>query len=161
MKNVMCVVGLASLFVAPWASAASAQQVEVGDLVILHAWSRATPGGAKFGVGYMIIENRGARADRLLGASTPAAGNVEVHEEVMSNDAMTMTRVAGGLVIEPGKTVFLAPGGNHLMFINLKAPLEQGTKLPVTLQFERAGKVGVYLDVQPVGAQGPKRGSRA
>src|SRR5262249_986805 len=150
-----------SLVVALWAGDAVAQQVKVGDLVILQAWSRATPAGAKFGVGYMIIENRGATPERLLGASTPVAGKVEVHEEGMSNEKMTMTRVSGGLTIGPGKTLVLAPGGNHLMFTNLKAPLEQGTRLPVTLQFEKAGNVGVYLDVQPVGAQGPNMRSRA
>jgi hypothetical protein len=37
----------------------------------------------------------------------------------------------------------------------LKAPLKQGDKVPVTLNFEKAGKVGVTLDVQSIGAQQP------
>jgi periplasmic copper chaperone A len=60
-----------------------------------------------------------------------------------------------GLTIEPGKSVKLAPGGLHLMLMDLKAPLKQGDKLPITLEFEKAGKVQVSLDVQAVGAQGP------
>lgn len=60
-----------------------------------------------------------------------------------------------GLTIEPGKIVKLAPGGYHLMLMDLKAPLKQGDKLPITLEFEKAGKVQVSLDVQAVGAQGP------
>jgi copper(I)-binding protein len=60
-----------------------------------------------------------------------------------------------GLVIEPGKTVKLAPGGYHLMLFDLKSPLKQGDKVPVMLEFEKAGKVGLLLDVQGVGAQGP------
>jgi copper(I)-binding protein len=68
---------------------------------------------------------------------------------------MTMRPLENGLTIEPGKTVALAPGGYHLMMLDLKAPLKQGDKLPVTLQFEKAGTVAVTLDVQGVGAKGP------
>ena len=57
--------------------------------------------------------------------------------------------------IEPGKTVKLAPGGYHLMLFDLKSPLKQGDKLPVTLEFEKAGKVKLSLDIEGVGAQGP------
>jgi hypothetical protein len=73
----------------------------------------------------------------------------------MDGGVMKMRPVEGGLVIAPGKTVKLAPGGLHLMMTDLKSPLKQGEKLPVTLQFEKAGKVQVTLDVQGVGAPGP------
>jgi periplasmic copper chaperone A len=62
------------------------------------------------------------------------------------------------MTIDPGKTVKLAPNGYHLMIMDLKSPLKQGDKLPLTLQFEKAGKVAVTLDVQGVGAQGPGSG---
>ena len=73
----------------------------------------------------------------------------------MNNGVMTMRPLDKGLAIEPGKTVKLAPGGYHLMLMDLKSPLKQGDKLPVTLEFEKAGKVKVSFDVQGVGAQGP------
>jgi copper(I)-binding protein len=60
---------------------------------------------------------------------------------------MKMHPLETGLVIEPGKTVKLAPGGYHVMLMDLKSPLKQGDKLPVTLEFERAGKVMVSFDV--------------
>ena len=63
-----------------------------------------------------------------------------------------------GLTIEPGKTVKLAPGGYHLMLMDLKQPFKQGDKVPLTLEFEKAGKVAVALDVQAVGAQSPSGG---
>ena len=72
---------------------------------------------------------------------------------------MKMRPLEGGLTIEPGKTVKLAPGGYHLMMMDLKKPLKQGDKVPVTLEFEKAGKVMVSLDVGSVGAQGPGGGS--
>jgi copper(I)-binding protein len=142
---------VAALFAAP----ARAEEVKAGDLVITQAWSRATPGGAKVGGGYLTIENRGSAPDRLIGGSADVADKVQVHEMAMNNGVMTMRPLDKGLVIEPGKTVKLAPGGLHLMLLDLKSPLKQGDKLPVTLEFEKAGKVSLTLDVQGIGAQGP------
>ena len=73
----------------------------------------------------------------------------------MSKGVMKMHPLETGLVIEPGKTVKLAPGGYHVMLMDLKSQLKQGDKLPITLEFEKAGKVTVSFDVGGVGAQGP------
>lgn len=137
------------------AEPASAQQVKAGDLVIDHAWTRATPGGAQVGAGYLTIENRGVITDKLIGASTRAAAKAEVHEMAMDNGVMTMRPVQGGLSIPPGQSITLAPGGYHIMLMELKAPFKEGDKVPLTLQFEKAGTVDVMLDVQAIGAQQP------
>jgi len=137
------------------APSAHGEDVKAGDLVISQAWSRATPGGAKVGGGFLTIENKGSAPDRLIGGSSDAAGKVEVHEMAMNNGVMTMRPLDKGLIIEPGKTVKLAPGGYHLMLMDLKGPLKQGDKLQITLEFEKAGKVQVSLDVRALGAQAP------
>lgn len=137
------------------AAPALAEEVKAGDLVITQAWSRATPGGAKIGGGYLTIENKGSTPDRLIGGSSDVADKVQVHEMAMNNGVMTMRPLDKGLAIEPGKTVKLAPGGYHLMLLDLKSPLKQGDKVPVTLQFEKAGEVKLSLDVQGVGGQAP------
>jgi copper(I)-binding protein len=137
------------------AAPACAEEVKAGDLVITQAWSRATPGGAKVAGGYLTIENKGSAPDRLIGGSADVAAKVQVHEMATTNGVMTMRPLDGGLTIEPGKTVKLAPGGYHLMMLDLKSPLKKGDKLPVTLEFEKAGKVKVSFDVQSVGAPGP------
>ena len=144
-----------SVFACLIAAPARAEEVKAGDLVITQAWSRATPNGAKIGSGYFTIENKGTAPDRLVGVSADVAGKVEVHEMAMKDGVMTMRPLAAGLAIDPGKTVKLAPGGHHLMMFDLKSPLKQGDALPVTLEFEKAGKVKVSLDVQGIGAQGP------
>lgn len=145
---------LACLFAAP----VRAEEVKAGDLVITQAWARATPGGAKIGGGYLTIENKGSTPDRMIGGSADVAGKIEVHEMAMNNGVMTMRPLDKGLTIEPGKTVKLAPGGYHLMLMDLKSPLKQGDKVPLTLEFEKAGKVKLSLDVQGVGAQAPAAG---
>ena len=158
MKPVLHVIACAALFGLLGASA-YAQEVKAGDLVITQAWSRATPSGAKIAGGYLTIENKGTAADRLVGGSGNIAGKVEVHEMAVNNGVMTMRPLDKGLAIEPGKTVKLAPGGYHLMMFDLKGPFKQGEKVPVTLEFEKAGKVTLSLDVQGVGAQAPASGS--
>ena len=142
---------LTCLFAAP----AQGQEVKAGDLVISQAWSRATPGGAKIAGGYLTIENKGTAPDRLISGAGDVAGKVEIHEMAMNNGVMTMRPLDKGLAIEPGKTVKLAPGGFHLMLMDLKNPLKQGDKVPLVLVFEKAGKVNLSLDVQGVGAQAP------
>ncbi|MFB9267917.1 copper chaperone PCu(A)C [Bradyrhizobium erythrophlei] len=138
-----------------------AEDVKAGDLVITQAWSRATPNGAKIAGGYLTIENKGAAPDRLVGGSGEIAGKFEIHEMAVDNGVMKMRPLDKGLAIEPGKTVKLAPGGFHLMMFDLKGPLKQGDKVPVTLEFEKAGKVTVSLDVQGVGAQAPVGGDHS
>jgi periplasmic copper chaperone A len=150
---------LRSVFVALIAllagSSAQAAEVKAGGLVISQAWSRATPNGAKIGAGYLTIENKGSTPDKLIGATADISSHIEVHEMSMNNGVMKMRPVEGGLTIDPGKTVKLSPNGYHLMIMDLKSPLKQGEKVPVALEFEKAGKVAVTLDVQGVGAQGP------
>ena len=158
MKNIKHtlagVAALLSLLSAP--APAHAQEVKAGDLVITQPWSRSTPGGAKIAAGFLTIENKGAAPDRLVGVTGDVAGRVEIHEMAMNNGVMTMRPLDKGLAIEPGKTVKLAPGGYHLMLMDLKSPLKQGDKVPLTLEFEKAGKVELSLDVGGVGAQAPQ-----
>jgi periplasmic copper chaperone A len=155
MKQIILGLFGIALLIAPFAAPACAEEIKAGDLVISQAWSRATPGGAKIGGGYLTIENKGSAPDRLIHSSGDIAGKIEVHEMAMKNGVMTMRPVDNGLTIDPGKTVKLAPGGFHLMMFDLKSPLKQGDKVPVTLEFEKAGKVTLSLDVEGIGAQGP------
>jgi copper(I)-binding protein len=157
LSNILALAALSAMVIA---APVRADDVKAGDLVISQAWSRATPGGAKVAGGFLTIENKGTTADRLVGVSADIAGKADVHEMATDNGVMKMRALDKGLVIDPGKTVKLAPGGYHLMLQELKGPLKQGDKVPVTLQFEKAGKVAVSLDVQGVGAQAPGGGGQ-
>jgi periplasmic copper chaperone A len=139
---------------------ARANEVKAGDIVISQAWSSTTPKGAETGGGYLTIENKGSAPDRLIGGSTDVAGSVQIHGMPTEGGVMRMRPVENGVTIEPGKMVKLAPGGYHLMMMDLKQPLQRGDKVPVTLEFEKAGRVTISLDVEAVGAQGPAGGSR-
>lgn len=120
-------------------------------------WSRATPPGAKIGAGYMTIRNGSSSADKLIGASSPAAGKVETHITVREGDVSRMREVKGYDI--PANGVFeLKPGGAHLMLVDLKAPLKEGEKVPLVLKFQREGEVKVELQVRALGASGGAMG---
>ena len=89
------------------------------------------PKGAKVAGGYLTIENRGIQPDRLLSASSGAAARVEIHQMSMQDGIMTMRPLDDGLAISPDATVTLAPGGDHIMFVGLIAPFEEGQRVPV------------------------------
>ncbi len=126
----------------------------VGTLKIGHPWSRATPGGAKVGGGYMSITNTGTVADRLIGGSAAIAKTFELHEMKMEGDVMKMRALDKGLEIKPGETVELKPGGFHVMFLDLKQPLRQGETIKGQLVFEKAGTVDVEFKIEARGAGG-------
>lgn len=126
------------------------------DIAVSQAWSRAMPKGAKVAGGYLTIENRGTQPDRLLSASSVVASKVEIHQMAMQDGIMTMRPLDDGLIIPPDATVTLAPGGDHVMFVGLTAPFEEGQRIPVSLNFERAGNLDVNFDVGSVGAKGPR-----
>jgi copper(I)-binding protein len=158
MNQLSRIFALAALSAVVIAAPVRAEDIKAGDLVITQAWSRATPSGAKVAGGFLTIENKGSAPDKLIGVSADIAGKAEVHEMTTDNGVMKMRPLDKGLVIEPGKTVKLAPGGYHLMLQDLKGAFKEGEKVPVTLEFEKAGKVAVSLDVQGVGAQAPGGG---
>ena len=96
-------------------------------------------------------------------ASSPAAGVVEIHEMSMDGNVMRM-RAIPGLDLPAGKPVELKPGGYHLMLMDLKQPLKEGTSVAVILVIEsRDGKresVEVIAPVRslssPAGAAKPR-----
>lgn len=128
-------------------AAAPAQQAQTGALLVDHAWSRPTAPGMPMGVAYLSITNRGTVADELIGASTPAAGSVEMHETSIV-DGMARMRPIPQIAIPPGATVKVEPGGIHLMLVDLKAALERGKTVPLVLEFRHAGKVTVQLAIE-------------
>lgn len=132
---------------------AMAQEYRIGDIVIRQPWSRATPPGSKVAAGYLEITNRGTAPDRLVSLSTSISGKAELHEMAMNDGVMTMRMLPSGIPLAPGQSVTLKPGGLHIMFVNLAAPLKQGGKFNASLEFEKAGKVEVSFDIQAIGAR--------
>lgn len=123
------------------------------DIMVMNATARAslTP-TAKTGAIYFSVMSHGTTEDRLLSISTPAASSAEVHETIVDGDVMKMRAIEGGLIIAPGKTYEMKPGGIHVMLMGLKAPLKKGDTVALELVFEKAGVVKVEAPVGDIGA---------
>jgi copper(I)-binding protein len=119
-------------------------------------WARATAPQQKVGGAYVTLTS--PIDDRLVGVSSPVAGRVEVHEMTMEGSVMRMREVAGGLPLPAGKTVALAPGGYHIMLMDLRKPLIAGQVIALQLRFEHAAPLELEAPIAPVGAQGPGAG---
>jgi hypothetical protein len=115
-------------------------------IAVIGAWTRPVPAGMN-GAGYLTIVNRGRIADRLIGASSPAAVKVSIHQSRQVGGVMTM-RAIPFLDVGAGGRVSLAPGGLHLMLEGLRRPLRVGQSLPVSLIFAVAGQVRANLIVR-------------
>lgn len=133
-------------------SVAQAQEVSVRD-----AWVRGTVKGQSATGAFM--ELTGKTNARLVGASSPVAKVVEVHNMTMENGVMKMFAV-DGIDLPAGKPVRLAPGGFHVMLMELHKPLSAGEKVPLRLTFELANKqrenVDLQVDVRDVKGQPAK-----
>ena len=131
---------------------AQAQEAKVGAIKIEGAYTRATVPGQQVAGGFMKIVNKGG-TDLLVSASSPVAGEIQLHEMAMEGNVMKMRQVKD-IPVPAGSEVQLKPGGMHLMFMNIKAPLAAGETVPVKLKFAKAGEVEVKMPVNAMGNPG-------
>jgi copper(I)-binding protein len=134
------------------AHAAAASLLMFGSLAahaqttVAEPWIRGTvPQQKATGMFASITSTQGGR---LVSASSPVAGVVEIHEMAMDGDVMKMRALANGLDLPAGKAVALKPGGYHVMLMDLKQQLKAGDTVPVTLVIEGAGKVRETVEVK-------------
>lgn len=143
---------IAAILCALIAGNAGGHEYKFGSLEIVHPWARATPKGASIAAGYLSITNKGTAPDRLIGGSAAFAGRVQFHEMKMSAGVMRMRPLANGLEIKPGETVEFKPGSFHIMFLDLKQPLQKDERVKATLVFEKAGTLELEFIVEGLGA---------
>lgn len=131
-----------------WAHHAWSADFSVGKLELNDLWIRASVPGQINGAGYLQINNHAMSDDKLVSAQAEAATRVELHTVVTENGVASMREVEGVTVPAHG-TARLAPGGQHIMFLQLTGPFKQGSTVPVILKFEKAGEVRVDFTVKP------------
>ena len=137
---------------APSANSSTSQNgIEIEQARIVVAGSATPMAGMNMGTsslaGYLIIKNTGSVDDQLINASADFAGMVMLHKSAVdSNNVATMQEVQS-IDIPAGQTVTLQPGGFHIMFMNLKNTPQVGSKITLTLLFQKAGTITVQADV--------------
>lgn len=124
--------------------------LDKGDaaFVVEQPYLRSSLPTSTSGAAFMVLRNQTGSDDRLLGATSPLSGRIELHSHNEdANGVMRMGEIEGGVPLADGATHEFARGGDHLMFMGLEAPLEQGQLVPVTLLFETAGEVEITVPV--------------
>jgi hypothetical protein len=134
---------------------AYAQTITISD-----AYARVATPTSPSGAAFLIIENKGAEADHLVGVASEIAEMTQMHTHIAdAAGVMQMVEVPGGWDIPAGGTHTLQRGADHIMFMGLKQPLNDGDIVTVTLTFAKAGEVVVQIPVDlqrgaPAGAMG-------
>lgn len=137
-----------STILAAVAASAFALPAFAADIMVQDPYARSSAMMATSGAAFMQIMNHGETDDRLIGAASPVAEMVQLHtHEEDESGVMRMLHVEEGFPVAAGETLMLARGGNHVMFMGITEPFEQGDMIPLTLTFEKAGDITVEVPV--------------
>lgn len=126
-------------------------------IVIEDAYARVSRPGAPTGAIFMVIQNTGTEADRLIGAASDIAKKVELHTHIEEDDVMKMRPIEGGIEVAAEGSHALERGGDHVMLMGLTEALEDGMEVEVTLTFEGAGDVTTVVPVDNIRGQGGQK----
>ena len=138
MKRFLTAAAAVTLFAAP----------AFAEIMVKDAYVRSSTPSSVTGAAFMVLMNDGTEDDRLIAATSDVAGRVELHTHIQdANGVMRMTEIEGGIPVPAGSMHMLQRGGDHVMFMGLSAPLEQGSEIAVTLTFEKAGEMQVMIPV--------------
>jgi copper(I)-binding protein len=118
---------------------AAAHSHKTKSLEIVHPWARASAEGATSARVFMTVKSLDGRPDRLIAASTPRAGKVELHGA---------GKGAGAFSVGRGKDLVLYGDGPSLLLTGLTSPLHAYDDFRMTLVFERAGRVEIDVMVE-------------
>ena len=122
--------------------------VHAGEILIEDPYVRSSTPTSKTGAAFMTLMNHTDVDDRLITVTSNVARRVELHTHLEdANGVMKMTEIAGGISIAAGEMHALKRGGDHVMFMGLTGPLEQGSEIVVMLTFEKAGDIEVKIPV--------------
>ena len=152
--RLVLVVAASLALLAGCSGSASSPASPAAGITVTDAWARSSSATASAGAAYATITNAGSAADALIGASSPAAATVELHETVVmgspdaSGGGMIGMQPVARVEIPAGGSLQLKPGSYHVMLIGLVKDLKAGDTIDLTLKFERAGAISVKAQVR-------------
>jgi copper(I)-binding protein len=139
-------------------TAAQAHDYRAGDVRIGHPYATPNVPSSTSGAAYIAtLENTGPEPDRLLRLSSPVAGRVEMHNMNIDTEGVMRMRMVDSIAVMPSSPIKMRPGqGFHFMLTELKQALKEGDTFPMTMEFERGGKVEVKVVVQVPKVRAPE-----
>jgi len=121
---------------------------QAGDIRVSHAWTEETSAMAHAVEVYLTVENTGAAADRLIGATTGFTEPGVFQAAVIGADGAAEVREVPAVTIEPGQSITFQPGGIHIVLNDVQQALMAGDHFDMTLEFETAGTLAVEVEIE-------------
>ena len=144
--------GLVALALA-WSMPATAE-TRLGEMVARDAWMHAPAALGGASAAYFRLANRGRRVDRLISVSSRLAPRAEIHTYAVESGHLRMKRLRS-VEIHPGAPLIFAPGGPHIMLIDIKGALDTSKPVQIRLRFERAGQMELEVPIVSRARHGP------
>jgi copper(I)-binding protein len=120
-------------------------------LIVQNAWMRKVPGADTAAV-YLVLKNTGVQPVIVVAVRSPIASHVMIHE-TSTVGGQSQMRMHEKLVVAPGKSVALQPGGLHVMVSGFKKSPLIGQTVPFVLVLSNGETVPVAAIVRSLGAQ--------
>jgi len=118
--------------------------------VVVHdGYVRAPVPGQNIAAAFMVISNDSDKPVQLVAVKSDVAAQLELHGHTNDNDVMRMRQI-DRLDVPAKGIVELAPGGLHLMLIDLRKPLVEKQRVAFTLVFGDGTEVKTELPVVSV-----------
>lgn len=121
----------------------SSEQLTVSD-----SWGRPSPMAAANAAFYMSIHNNSSDVEELVAAEIDICGQTELHESMIDENGVMSMHHVEAIIIPPGETILLEPGGLHIMCINRQGDLVAGDQIPILLQFTTLGDITVEAEIR-------------
>ena len=135
------------LLLLPLLASACSHEGARPDLKLKNGWARETVAGQSTAAAYLTIINNGTGGDRLVSVTSDAATRTMLHATANVHGVAKMRHLGDGLEIPSKTAVELSPGQTHIMLAGLKEPLRRGSKLTLTLRFDRSGNREAHLKI--------------
>lgn len=127
------------------------------DIAVTGAWIRETPPGRNLSAGFMVLSTQGTGSNlaELVAVTSPVVRVIEIHRSMVNDGLMSMERIDSITIPEAPEFAELAPGGDHLMLIDMAHAFERGDRIPLTLTFADDSYLTVNAEVrsEPPGSQ--------
>jgi copper(I)-binding protein len=126
----------------------------LGAIEIRRPWARASAEIDDLAAAFLSVSNTGPEGDRLLGAECPVSLSAELRAIKVVGANIEMRPMDNGLALPAGESRELKPRGYHVLLRGMRLPLEPGSRLALTLRFEKAGSLEIGCIVEAPGPVG-------
>jgi copper(I)-binding protein len=150
MRKLMLAAALSLGLAAPLAAHHAGEALKAGSLVISHAWMYENAGMGHSTSVFLTIDNQGAAPDRLIAAETGFADHAVLQAQTLSAEGVLEIKDVAALQVNPGQVLTLKPGVVWLELESVHQTFEHGEHFDLTLTFEKAGRIEVEVEIEPL-----------